>query len=425
MRLDTSDLRGIGGAAGLSRRGVVVMKLRLSDVAIFFLCGFLVLGLLSPVQARRKSKKDKHKPREAPVDSGAMSRKHVYFGKRYLDNKQYEDAHVQLTKSWDFNPRNAQTAYYLGKLYNETEKPDDAIEWFNRAIGLNPAGPNARNSLYYLGQLYLLEEMWEEAIEVYEKLLAIAKKPEQKIQYLHQLVALYIEMEDYDSALKHTRRWSELEPDNPDVQDAIAKLTLFMGDEDEALKEMERLLEINPEDYGTLDNLAKLYVRMGMEQKAFEAYRKLHAHNPEEFLFLDQLLTLGKQLNKSGRFQIGILRKLIRLQPDNLSVVEQLADLTGDINLVDRGLRLDPGNGKFNYMRGEFHYKKWKKTNAARDSVNALKWFKRAGKDPLWAGNARRMIDEINPPVSEEEKKRKEFFNKKKKEEEVDIEGKK
>ena len=213
--------------------------------------------------------------------------------------------------------------------------------------------------------------MLEEAIEVYEKLLAIARKPEQEIQYLHQLVALYIETEDYESALKHTRRWGELEPENPDVQDAIAKLTLHMGDEDEALKEMERLLEINPEDYVTLDNLARLYRRLGMDQKAFNAYEKLHAHSPEDFLYLDQLLTLGKQLSKSRRFLIGILRKMIRLQPDNLGVVEQLADLTGDINMVDRGLRLDPGNGKFNYMRGEFHYKKWKKSSAARDSVNA------------------------------------------------------
>ena len=400
------------------------MKSRLSDGVLIVLCGFLLLGLFSPVEARRKSKKDEHKPREAPVDSGAMSRKHVYFGKRYLDNKQYDDAQVQLTKSWEFNSRNAQTAYYLGKLYNETEKPQDAITWFTKAIELNPAGPNARNALYYLGQLYVQEGMLEEAIEVYEKLLAIARKPEQEIQYLHQLVALYIEMEDYESALKHTRRWGELEPENPDVQDAIAKLTLHMGDEAEALKEMERLLEINPEDYVTLDNLARLYVRMGMVQKAFNAYEKLHAHSPDDFLYLDQLLNLGRQLNKSRRFQIDVLRKMIRLQPDNLGVVEQLADLTGDINMVDRGLRLDPGNGKFNYMRGEFHYKRWKKSNAARDSVNALKWFKRARKDPLWEGNAKRMIDEIDPPMSEEEKKRLEFF-KKKKEEEVDIEGKK
>ncbi|MCE2439949.1 MAG: tetratricopeptide repeat protein [Candidatus Latescibacteria bacterium] len=400
------------------------MKFRLSDGVVLILCGFLFLGLFSSVEARRKSKKDEHKPREAPVDSGAMSRKHVYFGKRYLDNKQYEDARVQLTKSWNFNSRNAQTAYYLGKLYNETEEPGEAITWFKKAIELNPAGPNARNALYYLGQLYIQEGMLEEAIEVYEKLLAIAKKSEKQVQYLHRLVTLYIEIEDYDSALKHTRSWGGLEPDNPDVQDAIAKLTLYMGDEDEALKEMERLLEINPEDYATLDNLAKLYVRMGMDQKAFNAYEKLHAHSPEDLLYLDQLLNLGKQLNKSRRFQINILRKMIRLQPDNLSVVEQLADLTGDIGLVDRGLRLDPGNGKFNYMRGEYHHRKWKKSNAAPDSVNALKWFRRAAKDPLWAGNAKRMIDEIDPPMSEEEKKRLEFF-KKKKDEEVDIEGKK
>ncbi len=400
------------------------MRSRYANRFIILLCGFLILGLLSPVQARRKSKEKEHKPREAPVDSGAMSRKHVYFGKRYLDNKLYEDARIQLTKSWGFDSRNAQTAYYLGKLYYATEVTHDAIAWFKKTIELNPNGPNARNARFYLGQLYVLEEMRQEAIEVFEKLLTLSKKPEQQIQYLHQLVTLYIEIEDYESALKHTRRWRKLEPDNPDVQDAIAKLALHMGNEDEALEEMERLLKMNPGDYGTLDNLARMYRRLEMAHKAFSAYQKLHDHSPEDLLYLDQLFTLGKQLNKPRRFQIDLLRKMIRLQPDNLSVVEQLADATGEMRLVNRGLRLDPGNGKFSYMKGEFHYRKWKKSNSVQDSVNALKWYKRAGKDPLWAGNAKRMIDEIDPPMSDEEKKRLEFF-KKKKNEEVDIEGKK
>ena len=189
---------------------------------------------------------------------------------------------------------------------------------------------------------------------------------------------------------------------------------------------MEKVLGMNPEDYATLQTLAQMYVQKDMTRKAFEAYTKLHDLEPDNFLYLDQLLTLGKDLGKKQRYQNSLLRKMLKLQPNNLSVIERLVDSTGSIRLVNQGLKLDPGSGKFNYMKGQYFYDKWKKSAAKTDSMYALKWFKRAKKDPQWTGNAKRMIDELDPPITEEEKVRQKFFNKtKKKEEEVDIEGKK
>jgi hypothetical protein len=134
---------------------------------------------------------------------------------------------------------------------------------------------------------------------------------------------------------------------------------------------------------------------------------------------------MGKKLNKPKNYRIGLMKKMLVLQPNNLRVIEMLADETNDINIVNRGLKVDPGNGKLNYMMGQHYYDKWKSDSAKADSVQALAWFQKAQQDPQWRGNAKRMIDEINPPMSAEEKKLQEFFKKKQKEEEVDIKGKK
>ena len=400
------------------------MKSNIRYLIVALICGSFVMSEVPTAEAKRKKKKEE--PEQAPVDSLQQSKKHLSFGYRYLKNKQYKDAEIELTRSWKFNPTSPKAAYYLGRLYNETEKVEEAINWFTTAIQLNPEGTNAKNAYYFLGQLYVLQENRPEAIRVYEILLDIAQTPEKEKQYLHHLVTLYVEEEDFEPALTHTRRWGELAPGDPDVQDTIAKLALHTGEDDEALVQMEKVLEMNPEDYATLQTLAQMYVQKDMTQKAFEAYTKLHDLEPDNFLYLDQLLTLGKDLGKKQRYQNSLLRKMLKLQPNNLSVIERLVDSTGSIRLVNQGLKLDPGSGKFNYMKGQYFYDKWKKSATKTYSMYALKWFKRAKKDPQWTGNAKRMIDELDPPITEEEKVRQKFFNKtKKKEEEVDIEGKK
>ncbi|MDA0746615.1 MAG: tetratricopeptide repeat protein [bacterium] len=401
------------------------------------LCGLWIFGSVSPAQGKKKDKKAE--VQEAEVDSARLSGKHLSYGDRYLKQAQkaqtdgdmesfektIKDAETQLTKAWNYNPTDGRIAYRLGKIYNATENYEEAISWFTQAIDLAPDSKDTPNAYHYLSQIYVLQENRTEAIQIYKNLLEISPEPDKQIQYLHHLVALYVEEQDYEAALEYARKWGELAPNDPNVQDTIAKLALNTGEEDEALVQMERVLEMTPGDYATLARVADMYRKRGMTQKAFTAYEKLSKDSPDNFLYFDYLLSLGKRLGKSESYQTSILRKMNQVQPDNLMVIEQLADATGSIDMVNRGLRLDPRHGKLLYMKGEFYYKKFKQSSSKKDSVEALNWFKKAQQDPMWAGNAKRMIDELDPPMSEEEKMKLKFFNKKKKEEEVDIKGKK
>ena len=394
-------------------------------------CGLLALDHATPADARSrwsKKKEEKEEVKEPELtqkDSIDLARRHLSFGARYLRSKQYEDAEIQLTKSLNFNPQSGKTAYYMGKLRYELENQDEAVTWFRKAVELAPESKNTRLAHGYLAQIYLLQENREEAAKTYETLLTFSPTPEQEILYLHSLVSLYVEMEEIEKAQEYARRWAALEPDNADVQDTVAKLALYTGDEDEALQKMEELIQMNPEDFDTLGRLADMYRRQGSTQKALSAYQKLHGNDPGNYLYLEYLLNLGRTLRKSTNYQKQILRKMLALQGDNLSVLEQLADMTGDMRLVNRGLKLDPRNGKLLYMKGTHYYDSWKKSGSKQDSTRALSWFGKARNDPQWSGFAKRMIDEINPPLTKEEKAIQKFFKKKDASEEVDIKGKK
>ena len=362
---------------------------------------------------------------EAPVDSISQSKRHLGWGYRYFRNKQYEDAENQFKKAWAFNAKNGRAAYYLGRLYYETERYEEAAVWMRRSIELLPrSSKNLKNAYFFLGQIQVMLENPEAAIQAYESLLELSPTPEKEIQYLHSLVTLSVEIEDFVAALEYAQRWGELDPGNPEVQEMIGKLHLRTGGEEEAMAQLEKVLEMNPEDFKTLRALADMYHDRGMLRKAFDAYEKLHEQAPENFLYLDHLLRLGTTLGKPKHFRRQVLHKMLDLQKDNLNVIEQLADETGSLAMVNRGLELQPGNGKLNYMKGEHYYNMWKANASKQDSARALHWFGRAKRDPQWKGNAQRMIDEIDPPLTEEEKKLREFFKKTKKKE-VDIKGKK
>ncbi|MCH2662705.1 tetratricopeptide repeat protein [bacterium] len=362
----------------------------------------------------------------AAVDSSRTSSKHLSFGQRYYKAKNFEDAETQLLRSLEFNPNEGRAAYYLGRLYNDTERYEEAVEMLNKAITLLQKGKiSYKNSYYFLGQIHVYLENRPKAIAAYAKLLTLNPKREREIQYLHSLVSLSAEEEDFEAALEYARRWGELEPDNPEVRDMIAKLAMHTGGAEEALAEKEKVLEMNPNDWETLEWLGNQYKQLGETKRSFEAFARLHEHHPTNFAYLDNLFDLSQQLDKSNSYQVGLLDKMHSIQPENLHVLELLADKTSSLRWINAGLKLDAQSGRLNFLKGDFYYKKWNKDSAKQDSVRALTWYRKARTDAQWRGNAQRMIDELDPPLSDEEKKRREFFNKSKKKEEIEVTGKK
>lgn len=397
---------------------ILDLKFRSGFLALF--CGVFLLGTASFCFA------EDGEPEMTQADSVKKAGQHLSFGARYLKSKQYEDAETQFLKSWGFNPKRATTARYLGRLYEEIERYEDAITWFQKAVELDPTSKYTRGAHVALARIYIIQEQPDKAIGSYEALLEFDLTAEEKIKYYHALVSLNVETQEYEQALEYAKQWGELSPDDPDVRDMVGKLHLQTGGEDEALAEMEKVLELNPDDYATLEKLAGMYDQRGDDDKAFDAFEKLYQNDDSSVFFLEETIKLGKRIGKSRSWIVSRLEKLHAIQSDNLGVIEELAELTGSLKWVNKGLKQDPQNGRYPYMRGDHYFNRWENSGAKQDSINALTWYRRALKDPQWKGNANAMIQTLDPPLTDEEKKRREFFEgSKKKKEEVEVEGKK
>ena len=397
----------------------MILNLKFRPGFLALLCGFFVFGTASLCFA------EEEKTEMTKADSISMGNRHLGWGDRYLKSGQYEDAETQLLKSWGYNPKRATTARRLGKLYNQIEKYEDAITWYQKAIELNPKSKYTKGVYLALANIYVIQEQPEKAIGCYEALLTFNLELEEQVQCYHALVGLNVEIKDYETALDYAKKWGELKPDDPEVLEMIGELHLKTGGEDEALAEMEKVLEINPDDYATLEKLAGMYQKRSDDDPAFNAYEKLYQNDNSSIFFLEKTIETGKKVGKPKNWLVGRLEKLYKSQPDNLDVIEELADLTGSLKWVNQGLKQDPKNGKYPYMKGDHYFDRWKNSSAKQDSINALTWYRRAEKDPQWKNNANAMIQTLDPPLTEEEKKRREFFEKsKQKKEEVKTEGK-
>ncbi len=389
---------------------------------------FILLGLLLaqiyPVLAEETSVM-------TGTDSLRAAKQHLFFGNQRIKTSQFADAEKQLLLAWQYFPvqtetlqKRGQCARLLGQLYEKQEKYQDTIYWYQQAVTLDPDDLANKNAYRALAAHYAALEKRPEAIHAYEKVLTFPSDTTTQIGYLYLLSALCIEEKDFERALQYAQQWSHLAPDDHRVQSFMSKLHLRTGAEDEAVATMENTMVLNPNDFETLGNLSDLYNRRGETQKAFDVYMRLHKHAPQNYLYLEHLKRLGKQLQKPKAFQIDILRTMYALNPEDLPVVIALAELTGDRLWVQKGLQLDPQNGRLLILQGDFYYNNWLTSDAAADSSNAISFYQAALKDPQWADDARHMISTINPPKTEEEKIAEAFWQRKKKEEAVQ-EGKK
>ena len=181
------------------------------------------------------------------ADSINRAKQHLSFGTRYLKIKQYEDAEAQFLKSWGYNPKRSVTARYLGKLYEELGEYENAQKWYQKAIELDPKSKYNQIAHIAMARIYLIQKQPQKAIEHYEALLAFRLGLKEKIQYYHALVSLGVETEDYKKALEYAIKWSELTPNDPEVQDLKASLYLrrwgeWVSDDPEKEKQLQEAL---------------------------------------------------------------------------------------------------------------------------------------------------------------------------------------
>ena len=235
-------------------------------------------------------------PYEEAVDKGC-SYFNFLWGKSAEIEGRYDEAIYAYKQALVCDRLAGHVMRSLAGLLVKTGQREQAVEWVNRLIALNPKDSEARA---LLANLYSIMERYGEAAEMYEAILVD-------------------------------------DPQNFNVRLLLGGLYARMHDYEKARQVLEKLAEINPDSYAGYYYLAKLYQEMRLFEKASEAFDKALALNWSPMLAYEaaELYEQEKRYPEA----IAIYKRIIEEDPSDERARSFLANVYFRQGEVDKALK--------------------------------------------------------------------------------------
>ncbi|MCQ2739867.1 MAG: tetratricopeptide repeat protein [bacterium] len=139
--------------------------------------------------------------------------------------------------------------YELGHLYLKKQDKINTVSAFKLAVDLCPENPYYNNSLAYA---YVKAELYDDAIEYYQKAIKLNPDAEWTSIVCHALGAIYAEIkENYEAAEATFNAGMVLNPNNVDIQLSLGDLYMSMNDIDRAIKTYCDAIAVDPLNFLT------------------------------------------------------------------------------------------------------------------------------------------------------------------------------
>jgi Flp pilus assembly protein TadD len=205
----------------------------------------------------------------------------------YVLLQDYTDADKWLTKSLEWNPKDAEGWYYLGRTKYNENRFEEAINAFEQCLKLDPGNVKAEHNL---GLSYAGLGRTEEAINAYKKAMdwqtqAANKNPGPFID----LGSLLLEQNQAENAVAYLLQAVEIAPREFSAHEQLGKAYSHLNQLQKAQSELEKAVELAPQIARLHFLLGQVYRRQGLIDKAkaeLDRFAKLNgAHslpvNPE------------------------------------------------------------------------------------------------------------------------------------------------
>lgn len=178
----------------------------------------------------------------------------------------YSNADHWLTRSLQWNPKDSQTWYYLGRAkYNETRFAE-ALGAFQECLKLDPKNVKAEDNLglsqQALGHTAEALAAFRNAIAWQSQLLKKNSGP-----YLN-LGILFLEQNEVEEALTYLVEATEISPEDSRVHEQMGKAYSRLNDFERAQAELEKAVALSPDSAPLHFMLGQLYRKRGMSEKA-------------------------------------------------------------------------------------------------------------------------------------------------------------
>ena len=178
----------------------------------------------------------------------------------------------------EFNIENHKIYYQLGHLYLKKDDKLNAVQAFKLALDGNENNPYYNNSLAYA---YVRIELYDDAIEYYQK--AIKLNPDAKWTSIvcHALGAVYGEVKgNFDAAEATYQAGLVLDPTNLDLLLSLGDLMMIKGDIDKAIRAYCDSITVAPDEFITYAKAGLALWEKDYIEEAIVSFHKSIQLNP-------------------------------------------------------------------------------------------------------------------------------------------------
>lgn len=178
----------------------------------------------------------------------------------------YMDADKWLTRSIEFDPKDYEAWYYLGRTKYNENRFQEAINAFDQCLKLSPENVKAEDNL---GLSYAGLGQPDKAIAAYKKAIAwqeelVTKNPG---PYL-DMGTVFLEQNRAEEAIPYLRQAAQISPDDPKVHEQLGKALQRLNQLPQAQRELERAVELAPQNAALHFVLGQVYRKQGFMDRA-------------------------------------------------------------------------------------------------------------------------------------------------------------
>ena len=168
--------------------------------------------------------------------------------------------------------------YELGHLYLNKADKVHAVSAFKLAQTLCPENPYYNNSLAYA---YIKAELYDDAIEYYQEAIKLNPDSEWTAIVCHALGAIYSEIKgNYEAAEATFNAGMVLDPNNVDIQLSLGDMYMAQNDLDRAIKTYCDAIAVEPENYLTYAKAGLALWEKDYLEESIVAFHKSIEINP-------------------------------------------------------------------------------------------------------------------------------------------------
>ena len=204
--------------------------------------------------------------------------------------------------------------YELGHLYLKKSDKIHAVTAFKLATELNPENPYYNNSLAYA---YVKAELYDDAIEYYQQAIKLNPDAEWTSIVCHALGAIYSEIkENFEAAEATFNAGMVLDPNNIDIQLSLGDLFMAQGDIDRAIKTYCDAIAVDPLNYLTYAKTGLALWEKDYLEESVVAFQKSIEINPDFEIAQNNLGVVYLDGYGDPKSSLEYFKKAIELNPN-------------------------------------------------------------------------------------------------------------